>query len=398
VTPDCRSARFALLDPLRALAALWVFAFHHAFSDQFRVVAPSLHRLLKEGHLGVPMFFVISGYCLTAAARQAVVKRTTAWRFLYRRARRIYPPLWLSIVVVAAIPFIIELLSASKTGRYLWPSPENVNYSFLQYGVGDWVSVATLGRVFLSANQELSQKFASINAPYWSLAIEVQFYVVVAASVACRARLVQVLVGTTMVSLAFAAWPAAYNSGIFLPWWPMFSIGVLLYWLRERNLDPAAVFGEAAKNKVAISAVVIGVTVLLSTLAAGIRWPSLVFALWIAVLIWFSSSFDQAFADLLIAKPAGVRVLAAALVLLGSMSYSIYLLHGRLQHLVAQVARQIFGTGSVAYDVAVILGTVALCYPFFRYCEAPFHRSRSATSEVSAEWAAVPAGVESARG
>ncbi len=382
MTAESHARRFALLDPLRGLAALWVFTFHHEFSEQFKSTVPLLNRLCGEGHLGVSMFFVISGYCLAAAARQAVSTEASPWQFAYRRMRRVYPPLWFSIALLATIPFLMEALSALKTGSYTRPSPENVNYGFMQYGLGDWASVVTLGRVFLQNGQPLSEKFTSINAVYWSLAIEVQFYVIVALGVASRTRLMHVLTATTLASVGFAAWPVAYRLGIFLPWWPMFSVGVVLYWLREKGFGPAAIFGERLCHAVSVVAVVAGIACYTGTVAVGVQWPSFVFALFVAMLIWFASVFDAQFSQALTVKGSSVRFLLSLLVLLGSMSYSIYLLHPRLQYLVGQVARQALGTHTVAYDAAVILGTIAMCYPFYRYCEAPFQRSRAVASDV----------------
>src|SRR5947209_659017 len=119
--------KYKLLDPLRGLAALWVFLFHFHFSEAFQHTLPLAHRLFKMGDLGVPMFFVISGFCLTAAGRRAIVKAESAGAFLYRRALRIYPPFWCSIVVVALLPFTMELISSLKTGRYTPPSPDHLN-------------------------------------------------------------------------------------------------------------------------------------------------------------------------------------------------------------------------------------------------------------------------------
>ncbi len=53
--------KYTLLDPLRGLAALWVFLFHYHYCDTLRQGFPSLCAFFGTGHLGVPMFFVISG-------------------------------------------------------------------------------------------------------------------------------------------------------------------------------------------------------------------------------------------------------------------------------------------------------------------------------------------------
>src|SRR4249919_3000902 len=109
--------RYRLLEPLRGLAALWVFAHHFAPSDAWKRAFPRLQVLAEIGDLGVPMFFVISGYCIAAAARTSIQYDQSTRYFLYRRVRRIYPPYWFSILLVVALPFLIEGLSALKTGH-----------------------------------------------------------------------------------------------------------------------------------------------------------------------------------------------------------------------------------------------------------------------------------------
>ena len=78
------------------------------------------------------------------------------------------------------------------------------------------------------------------------------------------------------------------------------------------------------------------------------------------------------------------------MMVLGAMSYSVYLIHGRLQFLVIQVVRLVFGESAVR-DVAVIAITVIACYPFYRFCELPFFRpsvpaqiSKSAEAKLAA--------------
>ncbi|HYV36723.1 MAG TPA: acyltransferase family protein, partial [Gemmataceae bacterium] len=169
-----RLMRFNLLEPLRGLAALWVLCFHFGFSEAFSESFPVLTCLFAQGDLGVPMFFVISGFCVTASARSAIRHGESSMSFMYRRARRIYPPFWFSILVVISLPFLIELISALKTGQFVAPSAENLNYGFLNYSFVDWLRVVSLTQVFspMPGITNLQAKFTSINAVYWTLAIE----------------------------------------------------------------------------------------------------------------------------------------------------------------------------------------------------------------------------------
>jgi peptidoglycan/LPS O-acetylase OafA/YrhL len=325
--------------------------------------------------MGVAMFFVISGYCLTASARSGLRRSESMTSFLYRRARRIYPPFWCSIVVVAAIPFVIEFLSSLKTGTYVVPTADNPHYGYLAYGFWDWLRVGTLTQAFYPSGQSIGDKFTSINAVYWSLAIEEQFYLVMALALICARRFYLALIAVTLAAVPFSFFPGAYRNGIFLPWWLMFSFGVGLYFAIEREWRPERVFGRRALP-VAAAVWLLGVGGCWWYVAAGGHPVQQWFALFFAIGLWFAVVFDQPFNQAKQHRWAAIRWATAALVLLGTMSYSLYLIHGRLQYLVKQVVRQVLDSNTILFDGVVICLIVAACYPFYRLCEAPFFKPR----------------------
>lgn len=221
-------ARFPLLDALRGLAALWVFTFHFGFSESFHATLPLLYWITRRGHLGVPVFFVISGYCITASAANSLRHGDAIRQFLYRRMRRIYPTYWFSILATVALPFVVEGISFLKTGHFVFPTK-----GFVRYGVVDWLGVFTLAKVFEPLPVVyLQTKFADINAVYWTLAIEVQFYLAVALALASR-RIFLVLGLLTLAAAGSMVIPGIWTSGIFLPYWPTFAAGALLYAIRD---------------------------------------------------------------------------------------------------------------------------------------------------------------------
>ena len=58
---------------------------------------------------------------------------------------------------------------------------------------------------------------------------------------------------------------------------------------------------------------------------------------------------------------------------LGLMSYSVYLLHGRVQFLAHQFSRQLLSPG-ILFDLAVIGVTCAMCAMFYWCCLTPAKR------------------------
>jgi peptidoglycan/LPS O-acetylase OafA/YrhL len=366
--------RYALLEPFRGLAALWVFCFHYHFSDTFQRSFPALHSLLKLGDLGVPMFFVVSGFCIAASARSAIRHGEPWTGFLYRRVRRIYPPYWLSIVVVATLPFLIEAISSLKTGQYTPPSGDNLNYGYLNYGALDWLLVGTLTQVFAHVPDatSLQYKFTMINAVYWTLAIEGQFYLVATLAVALRRWFYPALLLVTMISVPFLFLPSVALTGIFLPFWPMFAVGVLVYWLFERGLTPSRLLG-ARVGAVSLACAGGLAAGFVAYALAGLPVRPLGFAALFGLFLLLAEGADRLFVEKgLSAKRAYARLPAVLLTALGAMSYSLYLLHGRLQFLSMQPVRQVLRTDSILFDVAVIAVTCALCYCFYLACERPF--------------------------
>jgi hypothetical protein len=76
-TVNAWPSRYELLDGLRGLAALAV-VLHHL-------------RVFDGGHFAVMVFFVISGYCITASAESCRRNGLGFGQFMARRIKRIYP-------------------------------------------------------------------------------------------------------------------------------------------------------------------------------------------------------------------------------------------------------------------------------------------------------------------
>jgi peptidoglycan/LPS O-acetylase OafA/YrhL len=359
--------RYDLLDVMRGLAALWVLAFHT--SNLYEGSSPALTEVARRGYLGVPMFFVISGYCIMASAGGAVRRGEPTLGFLRRRMTRIYPPFWCSIAVATAVPFILEGISALKTGVYAPPV-----VAFRAYGPLDWLKIATLTRVFESRGRDLQSAFNGVNAVYWTLAIEVQFYLVMAVALARRTRawLPAVLTGVTLASLVSAATPAAYHTGWFLPYWPMFAMGLLLHRLLGRGVSPGALWGRRAPLIACGLAAIIAATSWHYHHALPADVGLQAFALAFGAVLWSLHALDGPVARLASSGATAPRVAMRALFLVGLMSYSIYLVHAKVCFVVMQCSRQVFRVGSPAHALATVVGTVLLCYPFYLLCERPF--------------------------
>jgi peptidoglycan/LPS O-acetylase OafA/YrhL len=170
--------RIAGFDGLRAIAFLLVFASHKAplaHPDPF-------------GDIGVWMFFALSGFLITrilAGSREAIERGAISLpralgRFYIRRTARIFPVYYLVLLVALG-------LSAVVTVDFFWPTAR-VAYALF------------LTNVFIGLRDAWIGEFGHL----WTLAVEEQFYILLAPLVlmAPRAKTGLICLGFVVAGLA----------------------------------------------------------------------------------------------------------------------------------------------------------------------------------------------------
>ncbi len=140
--------RILWLDSVRGIAALCV-VYHHVIAGL--TIGPltfpgrPFFGLLNVGRFGVIVFFAISGYIITQTLSADAYNRATVARFVTNRVFRLYPAYWLSLALacmLASFPMAHILLNVTMLQRF--------------FGQRDVI------------------------APYWTLQIEIVFYVLCA--------------------------------------------------------------------------------------------------------------------------------------------------------------------------------------------------------------------------
>src|SRR5690349_17798349 len=103
--------RFEFLDGLRGIAALGVIFFHfngslkeHSHFSQFLLSA------LDLGHLGVQIFFVLSGFVIAYSLRQEKLSCLFVLRFFVRRSIRLDPPYWVAALAIIVLSLLGQWL------------------------------------------------------------------------------------------------------------------------------------------------------------------------------------------------------------------------------------------------------------------------------------------------
>lgn len=210
--------RYALIDSLRGLAACSVMFYHYTGGDLRPHLAMALGdelvHVLHGGWLGVQVFFVLSGFVIAGTVGERAVSFGGAARFALRRQVRLDPPYWVSLALSCAIPL------------------------YWRWKLHDHRAVPSLERigVHLLYLQELL-RVPEIQPVYWTLTIEVQFYLVL---IAALALLRPVRAHAGWVLLASAVWSLdqsmhwRFLHGWFVPHWYLFALGAVAWWSRER--------------------------------------------------------------------------------------------------------------------------------------------------------------------
>lgn len=152
------STRLAGVDGLRAIAALWVVLFHiHAFSHVRIAHLPGADLFLRSGYMGVSLFLVLSGFCLYVPFAAGRAARFRTGTFLVRRFWRLMPAYYASLAAV-----LVLNLGAGGWFGFHTLSPQMAVWQTLTH-------VTMLHTLFANTSQAL-------NGAYWSLGLEWQWY------------------------------------------------------------------------------------------------------------------------------------------------------------------------------------------------------------------------------
>lgn len=154
-------------DELRLIASLLVL-FGHAFALSGNAELDPLFQVLpftRLGDVGVSVFFVLSGYLVA----QSLQRNPDVVRFLWRRAVRIYPALWVVVLLCAAV--LGPALTTVSVADY-WKS--SVTQDYFLNASAYWI------RALLPGVFESNPWPAAVNGSLWSLPYELSCYLLLA--------------------------------------------------------------------------------------------------------------------------------------------------------------------------------------------------------------------------
>ncbi len=340
------------LDALRALCALYVVIFHIWQFWYEKTISPALPAAVVPylawmgfGRSAVSVFIVISGYCLMMPFAADPSKQIDPARFFKRRAWRILPPYYIALVLAIAAAFAIPGEAATKKD--------------------------IIAHVLLLHN--MNPQFAyTIDAPMWSVATEVQIYLLFP----FLALPLWKRFGNTALVIAFFA----IGEGLFLlfpslkdasPWYTgLFALGMVASALRrqERRLPWLELSGVFFA---------LFVFILLAVAWRGANPYSFVFVWYMDALIGLSA------ACLIVGYPKREKpgfLEWPPLVKLGGMSYSLYLCHFPVLLALRGVFRGLNIGGGQKFVLLLVAGltcSLLVSWIFYEAVEKRFIAARS---------------------
>lgn len=334
-------------DLLRIVAALQVVASHTAFL--LKINTPSWWWVI-DIFPGVPIFFAISGYLISASYERSKSLQSYA----RNRVLRIFPGLWVCVLVTIPVAMYF-------------------GFDFLHLAGLGWVLAQFAGLIYTPGFLD-NFGFGSYNGSLWTIPIELQFYCLLPVLYfACSrsAHFSRVLVGIWVVFLLLALKFRPMLGNLdgepldlkllrysFIPHFYIFLFGVMLQ--RFRVCESSLIKGKAV--------------------------------LWLAFyigLMYFlpSSDFKYVLSPLVLAvvlvSVAYSAVNLSHTLLRGNdLSYGVYIYHGLVLNIFVELG--LMGTAMYGFMVAALAGCLALLS--WRLVEKPFLRKKKQSIH------AVPAG------
>jgi peptidoglycan/LPS O-acetylase OafA/YrhL len=197
-----QAERLPILDALRFFAAVSVVVYHMTYRPTERDLFPMLQPFTKFGYLGVDLFFIISGFVIHWSARGR-----SPMDYVFSRDARLYPSFWIAVIVTSLTMLAIR----PQRLQPLWAIGANLTMLPGYFGA--------------ESNQ--------VDGVYWTLAIELKFYLLVLAALLFRQierveRWVWVWLALTAICYVPQV-PHALGSLIIFPYSALFIAGCMFY-------------------------------------------------------------------------------------------------------------------------------------------------------------------------
>lgn len=353
------SKRLVAIDCLRGMAAMIVVLHHATDNISATGIEASWYQMLRQvllhGQLGVPLFFVISGFCihlkwarLAEPVRDRVLDFTEFWQ---RRFWRLYPPYLVMLCASMTLVLIAFWIKPSATILLGYPDP-----------IHQWIAADFLAHVVMAHGLHPQFDHAGGNPVYWTLAREEYFYALYGVLLAWRRRASSCwgILGATF-ALSLVVPPILREVFPRSPEWSNFigeSVPVLWFqWCL--GLAAAEAYCGTIKLPNWSSDVRFVIAMVAAAKCANILFPPLETALWgLAFFVLLNWAIKME-----VSGKWPRNQFTKWLERVGVFSYSLYLVHMVVQIIICQAAPTLHHTNNpwVASAFVVILSVASYC-------------------------------------
>lgn len=338
------SNRIYQIDLFRFVAALSVVLYHYLYrgyaADGFSQLDFSeIGEYFKYGYLGVDLFFIISGFVIALS-----IKHQLLVKFLISRFTRLYPAYWLSLVIT----FLVIVFFGSP-----------------------WFS-ATFNQ-FL-ANLTMFQNYLridSLDGVYWSLFIELKFYIIIAFYLIIKRfrninldQLILVWLSLTVLSIYFieSSLFKGLNYLMMFNWSSYFIAGMLFFQIFKK--------GNSIKYLVLLM-----ISFMVSIYMANLRIEDLEYR--------FNSEFSPIiistviavfYAMLFLVSTNNLKIInSPKLVKIGVLTYPLYLIHQYVGYIIFNNLSPYFNKYLILFSTLFFM--IFIAYIISEKIEPVFHKN-----------------------
>ncbi|QPB84232.1 acyltransferase family protein [Pseudoalteromonas rubra] len=204
------------LDLLRFICALGVVIFHYTYTGHMEGFAPiadfeAVREVTRYTYVGINFFFVISGFVILMSLQGRTLREFLTARFI-----RLYPAYWAALTITAL-------------ATLLWGK------DVFNISLGQYLTNLTMAQELFSV--------ASLDSAYWTLYIELKFYLCMVLLVACGLmpylKAILTLVLSVSLLALFLPWSSNINMfvAMFPHWSGYFACGCVFYLVRRDGLN-----------------------------------------------------------------------------------------------------------------------------------------------------------------
>ncbi|HRH68105.1 MAG TPA: acyltransferase [Flavobacteriales bacterium] len=322
-----------VLDALRGLAALSVVLFHFGVAILPSLLPNPMTEILRPGRMGLHVFFVISGFILPYAMHASGYTWSKLGAFMARRWVRLGPPAY----IAACGMILYYLVSIWSIGRPV------SGFDFPGFSAGAILRNLTF-TVGLTDPPGTDSGGEWYNFVYWSLAVEFEFYLLL--GLLFPLLMDQRRKWLSPVIMAGLLFISQWHSLAFFRYTVYFLLGILVFQRRAHFLGN-------------VQLIVSAVICCAFGIARGYTPETLT---------------SLAAAGVILAAPTRIP---RPFIWLGTISYSLYILHPPVGYFLDSIGRRITDIHSypIGKIVLVLLYTaiaVGLSWVFHRVVENPF--------------------------